>query len=331
MHCNNMTCNSRPSRKKQQGVAIITALLIVTIATTVSITISTRLQLDVRRTGNMIAQDQADFYLYAAEKWSQRILKQDLEDSKTDDLTEAWAMQLPPIPVEGGTIQGKLTDLHGCLNISSLLTAGKINATTQERLNNLFNLLGIQSSTIQALVDWMDTDLQTTTPGGAEDGYYLNLEQPYRVANTTMVSISETRLVRGFEDPKVFAAVAPYICAYDTGNNDASINVNTASAEVLKSLSPDMTDEIVRDIIQHREGSPEDPSDGSPFENINEFYAFNQISDIIKDKSGLSVSSNYFLLRTQARIGQANKIMYSIIYRDDKGGSTVIMRTQRTL
>ena len=54
--------------KRQQGVAIITALLIVTIAATVSITISTRLQLDVRRTSNLIALDQADFYLLEASK-----------------------------------------------------------------------------------------------------------------------------------------------------------------------------------------------------------------------------------------------------------------------
>ena len=44
---------------RQRGVAIITALLIVAIATTISISISTRLQLDVRRTGNLIAGDQA--------------------------------------------------------------------------------------------------------------------------------------------------------------------------------------------------------------------------------------------------------------------------------
>ena len=49
---------------RQRGVAIITALLIVAIATTISISISTRLQLDVRRTGNVIAGDQAYLYLH---------------------------------------------------------------------------------------------------------------------------------------------------------------------------------------------------------------------------------------------------------------------------
>ena len=85
---------------RQRGVAIITALLIVAIATTVSISISTRLQLDVRRTGNVVAGDQAYLYTLAAESWSQRILKQDRKDSEIDHLGEDWAIELPPLPVE---------------------------------------------------------------------------------------------------------------------------------------------------------------------------------------------------------------------------------------
>ena len=104
--------------KNQQGVAIITALLIVTIAATVSITISTRLQLDVRRTSNLIAFDQADFYLLEAEEWSQRILREDKKNSSIDALDEDWAFEIPPLPVDGGSIQGKLTDLHACININ---------------------------------------------------------------------------------------------------------------------------------------------------------------------------------------------------------------------
>ena len=108
--------------QRQRGVAIITALLIVTIAATVSITISTQLQLDVRRTSNMIAQDQAMFYLLAAEEWSQRILREDKKDNNFDALSETWAFELPPLPVTGGSIQGKISDLHSCININSLVT-----------------------------------------------------------------------------------------------------------------------------------------------------------------------------------------------------------------
>ena len=311
------------SANQQKGVAIITALLIVTIAVTISITISTQLQLDVRRTGNLIAQDQADFYLLAAEEWSRRILKQDKEDSAIDDLSENWAMQLPPLPVAGGSIQGKLTDLQACININSLVGNNAVNATTQARLNQLFKNLGITDNLTQAITDWIDSDQETTSPNGAEDGYYLNLDKPYRTANTSLHSISELRLIKGFEDSKIFRLIEPHVCAFATGSKDISINVNTASAEVLKSLSAEMSDELAKEIIDCR--------DKEPFKNLKEFTSCAKLETIIKDTTKLSTSSDFFLLRTQAIIGQANKIMYSVIHRDEAGKTEVISRSQRTL
>ena len=83
---------------RQQGVALITALLIVALATVVSVRISTHLQLDVRRTGNIIATDQALQYNMEAEAWARRILKSDREDNKIDHLDEDWAIEIPPLP-----------------------------------------------------------------------------------------------------------------------------------------------------------------------------------------------------------------------------------------
>lgn len=308
--------------KKQRGVAIITALLIVTIATTVSITISTRLQLDVRRTANLIAQDQAQFYLLAAEEWSQRILRQDKKDSSNDSLDETWAIQLPPLPVDGGTIQGTITDLHSCINVNALVNNGAIDATTRKRLSQLFNNLGIKTDLTQAMTDWMDSNLETSNPNGAEDGYYLNLESPYRTANTALQSISELRLIRGFEDSKIYARVKPHLCAFII-NGDIAINVNTASAEVLQSLSAKMTKNLADDIIEKRADTP--------FSDIKDFTKFAKLGTIIKDTTKLSTSSDYFLLRTQAKIGKANKVMYSVIHRDASGKTKIISRTQRTL
>ena len=85
-----------------------------------------------------------------------------------------------------------------------------------------------------------------------------------------------------------------------------------------------MTEELVSDILKRR--------DETPFNDLKEFTSFAKLGTIIKDKKNLSTSSDYFLLRTQAIIGQANNIMYSIIYRDANSGETKIMsRTQRTL
>ena len=302
---------------RQRGVAIITALLIVAIATTVSVTISTRLQLDVRRTGNMIAGDQAYLYALAAENWSQRILKQDREENDIDHLGENWAIELPPLPVEGGFIKGKLTDLQSCFNLNSLLGANADNATARTRLERMLNNLGIDKGNVQAVIDWIDTDLQTTIPDGAEDVYYMNLERPYRTANTVMLSISELRLIKGFEDPRIYDALLPHVCAFGV---NTPININTATAEVLRSLADDLSDSDVEKIIEQR--------NDTAFNNISEFTSFNNLKTKIAETEGLSVDTEYFMLKTESTIGQVRVITYSIINRSSDGKTMVVARSQ---
>jgi general secretion pathway protein K len=301
---------------RQRGVAIITALLIVAIATTVSVTISTRLQLDVRRTGNIIAGDQAYLYTLAAESWSQRILKDDREDNEIDHLGENWAIELPPLPVEGGYIQGKLNDLQSCFNLNSVL-GGADNKLASTRLDRLLTNLGIDKGGTQAIIDWLDDDLQTTIPDGAEDVYYMNLERPYRTANTPILSISELRLIKGFEKPEVYDTLLPHVCAFGI---NTPININTATAEVLRSLADDLSDADVEKIIEQR--------NESAFVDINAFTNFNDLKKKIADTQGLSVDTEYFMLQTESTIGQVSVITYSIIHRSNDGNTTIIARSQ---
>ena len=329
---------SLPSAKRQRGVAIITALLVVTIAATISVTISTRLQLDVRRTGNLITIDQGYYYALFAEDYSLTLIKdQEKFDVLIENLREFGHFK-QVFPVEGGTVEGKVTDLNSCININALINGAAVDPVTEERLKRLFSNAGIKGNSTQAITDWIDSGVTdgTTTPDGAEDGYYMNLEKPYRTGNSPLYSVSELRLVRGFEDNKNYDAVlrlarnfsanekspaAPSLCALTPGSK--SINVNTATAEVLQSLASDMTPAIVENIIQQRIQSP--------YNNIDDFTSSSNLATIIKNTDHLVTESEYFLLRTKAEIGQANMIMYSIIHRDASGKTEVVYRTQRTL
>ena len=303
--------------KRQRGVAIITALLIVAIATTVSVTLSTRLQLDVRRTGNLIASDQAFMYTLAAENWSMRILEEDRKENEIDHLGENWAMEVPPIPVDGGFIRGRLYDLQSCLNLNSLLGEEGENAIMRGRLERLMGNLGIDRGYVQAILDWLDTDQQTTIPDGAEDGYYMNLERPYRTANLPMLSVSELRLIRGFDDAQAYNAVLPYVCAFGI---KAGINVNTASEEVLRSLADELSLADVAKIIEQR--------DETPFNNISEFTSFNDLKNVIKSTEDLTVDTEYFMLETVSTVGQVSVITYSTIHRNSDGTAAVVARSQ---
>ena len=303
----------------QKGVALITALLIVSLATVISVELSTRLQLDIRRTSNILAGEQAMLYLMEAEHWSRRILKADREDNNYDHLGEDWALEIPPLPVDGGSVQGKLSDLQACFNLNSLYQENKIDTLAQQRFKRLMQQLSNPPTTnlSQAVIDWIDADPETSIPDGAEDSYYLNLEKPYRSANRTLLSLSELRLIKGFEDNAIIQQSSDWLCAF---GEPASINVNTAPAEVLKSLADNINDDIINDIIEQRKDEPS--------ESLPEFLSKYKLSETIKETKGLSISSDYFLLETEANIGQARTLMYSIIQRDKDGKTQVLARSQ---
>lgn len=303
---------------RQQGVAIITALLIVAIATTVSVSISTRLQLDVRRTGNMIAGEQAYLYSLAAESWSRRILEDDRQRNEIDHLGENWAIELPPIPVEGGYIRGKLTDLQSCFNLNTLMSdSSPDNPVARTRLERLMTNLKLDPGLVQAIIDWLDPDLQTTIPDGAEDAYYMNLERPYRAANGPLLSSSEMRLIRGFEDPAIYQILLPHICAFGV---PAPININTATEEVLRSLADDISISDVAAIIKQR--------NEEAFNSIEELTQLNELGTTITNTEGLSVATEYFMLTVESIIGQIRLFTYSVIHRPAEGTTRVIARSQ---
>ncbi len=338
-------------RKKQSGVAIITALLIVTIAATVSITISTQLQLDVRRTGNLIALDQAEIYVSFIEKFTQDTLK----DSTTfDELTKVLREEgkfKAIYPVENGTVEGQITDLHSCINLNSLLdpSTAAPDPIIEARVNRLFDNNNISRTMTAAIIDWIDIDLNTTrSPDGAEDGHYLNLEQPYYTANQPLSSITELRLIKGAENPQATPSYTPYsnilalakafrdddnnwpsLCAFKAiSTSPPTINVNTASKDVLLSLSAKMTTALVDDIIACRGAA------GSEMKDITDFIGCSTVGAALTadEQKQLATTSEYFLLKTKTTVGDAKKITYSIIFRDPTSGKTeIISRTQRSL
>ena len=209
---------------KNKGVALVTALLVVSLAATAALTLSARQQFDIRRTANLINGDQAWLYAKGAEAWSMAILMRDLEDNNTDSLQDTWAQTLPPIELPGGFMTGEIEDLHSRLNLNNLVQNKKSDPLTFSRFQRLLAVLELEPELAQAVVDWMDDNIDALTPDGAEDDYYLGLEYPYLAANRKLVSVSELRLIKGI-DQKIYERLSPYVTALP---ERTAINVNTA-------------------------------------------------------------------------------------------------------
>ena len=144
---------------------------------------------------------------------------------------------MPPIPVEGGFVNGRIEDLQGRFNVNNLViavsgtgagakavagagakarvgAAANASSTTPQLdyYKRLLKLLDLEPSLAPALLDWIDADIDATFPDGAEDDEYLRADLPYRAANRPLVDISELRLVKGYTPEVLARAGAPYHC-----------------------------------------------------------------------------------------------------------------------
>lgn len=312
--------------RRQAGVALILAMLVMALATAAVATMTARQQLDVRRTANLLNQDQAYLYALAVETWGERILQRDRKKGNVDDLKENWAQLPPPIQVEGGSITGHIEDLESRFNLNDLLVDGVPSAPDVAHFRSLLEELGLDPQLVQAVLDWLDPNEEARFPGGAEDPYYMGLSPPYRAANRPMVSPTELLLVAGFT-PKIYARLAPFVTALPT---HTPINVDTAPAAVLRMLVPGLGADDAKALVQAR--------DAQPYQTPDDFLGQPAVQVWLQRNPGLaatlrktiSVSSDYFLIRSAVRIGRARVFLDSVVKRVN-GGETVIMRTRGTL
>ncbi len=297
----------RTGRRAQRGIALITAVLMVALATILAVEVGFRGFLDQRRSGTLFALDQAYEVALGAEAWAADFLKKDLQDSQTDHLGETWARPLPPLPIDGGGIvEGRLEDLQGRFNINNLVTPeGGTNETAVKQLERIFSALDIEPTWATAIADWVDADTQPGFPDGAEDSVYTGQNPPHLAANMPVTRVSELMVLPGFGAER-FARVRPFLAALPVGTK---LNVCTAPGVVLDSLS---------------EGTSEFGLDPKNLEARRRDACFPTLEDLrgaLGDaifselQNSLTESSSYFRATAWVTIGTTEFTLYSLLAR----------------
>jgi len=295
-----------PHRATQRGVALITAVLMVALATMLAVDVGFRGFLDQRRSGTLLAMDQAMQVALGAEAWAADFLKQDLQDSKTDHLGETWARPLPPLPIDGGSVEGRLEDMQGRFNINNLVNAdGTTNLEAVKQLERLFAMLEIEPAWASAVADWVDMDTQPGFPAGAEDSVYTGQDPPHLAANMPVTRVSEIMVIPGFGAER-YLRVRPYLAALPVGT---PLNVCTAPGMVLDALT---------------DGSREfglNPQDLATRRQEACFPTLEDLRGALGDaaynelKNSLTESSSYFRATAWVTIGTTQFTLYSLLAR----------------
>ena len=303
-----------PCRRRQRGVAVLTAMLVVTVGTVLAVNLMWQAQLDQRRTAAALAADQGLMYAQGAEAWAADILRQDLVASPSfDALGEIWATEIPPLPVEGGAIAGRIEDLHGRFNLNNLVSLnGQENELAVRQFERLLALLELDSGLAGAVVDWLDPDTDARFPNGGEDADYGATDPQYRTANVMITSPSELMAVTGF-DAESYAVIAPYVTALPIGTR---LNVNTAAAPLLASLSDELDLSTAASLVAQR--------GMAGFTDIETVFGELVPPEVL---TSLGLESEHFLLTGTVVLGTTQLTMRSVLQRDPSGLTRALFRS----
>ncbi len=288
------------SPRRQQGLALLMAMMIVVIATTIAVSIIYEEKFTIRKTGHMQLMDRAQLYAVGLEDWARIYLLEDRKDSDTDNLGEYWAQGIPGLPIEGGFLNGFLEDEQGRFNVNTLVGS----EVAVKRFERLCDNLGVEKNFIPALMDWIDKDFEIRYPDGMEENY-----DTYRVANREIADISELLLVHNVTQ-EIYEKLKPHITALPPAT---TINVNTMSGEIFSALSEEGD---VDRFLEEREDEE--------FDSVQDFIERMQIP---VPTEGLSVSTRYFRAYGQVTQGDMTFNLTSLMYRDDQGKTIVLNRT----
>jgi general secretion pathway protein K len=297
--------NRFPSPRHQQGVAIITALLLTSLAITIVASLFWQQQVQVRSIENQRLQLQKQWILRGALDWARLILREDGKYSAIDDLNEPWSVPLSETRldqyVEAGDAQGDATsavlsgsiqDAQARLNLSSLASNGEINALEVGVFERLLGALRQDPSLARATAQQIAAS-QRRADAGSSGARPIGFEQ-----------IEDLLAVPGFS-PAALRAVRDNVIFLPRAT---PINANTASAEVLASkLTPLSVSDAAALINKRRTAS---------FRDLNDLIARMPGTQVSLDANQVNVSTNFFLVNGRVTIRQAALQVQGLVERN---------------
>ncbi len=349
----------------QQGVALITVLLVVALATVLAVAMTSRQQLDIRRTGNLLEADQVLADVGGAEDWAVHFLA---AQPVAANASAAGASEidpgpwtLPPMPIEGGTISATLEDAQDRLNLNALVAGtttqtptdgqGGVTATPDQISGQISGLIsgqtsgqtsGLISGQAPAAAAAQQARLQRLL---AQQGLATKLLQPL----LDWLDTDDTpRFPDGAEDATYLRATPAYRTA-DRPMTDASelLQVHGWSTAAWQQVAPYVTAlpaaaglnvntapaPVLRALAPGLdEGAAQSlvALRGKGFASLAAFRAaLQQVAPqaaAALQSEGLTVTSRFYVLRTRVQVGRIEQVWQTLIARDGVQRARVISR-----
>jgi len=288
-----------PRHDAQTGSVLVLALLVIATLTGLAVAYSGTARTEVSLAAFSRDHLRAEALARAGIEAALHAIAAD-EDLETDHMEEGWGLfdgtSVPLDIPEEARLTVRIQDESGRFNLNRLRNeAGGIDEDEARRLERLFDILGLDRVAYESLLDWLDAD-DIKRLDGAESFYYEGLKTPYPCANGPLLSPGQVRLVRGLEQADSLGEnwgtnLLNRITVYATGG----VNVNTAPAEVLESLDPDLDWNLAQAVLDQRMDEP--------FLSVEEVKEVPGMEEEVLERVRplLTVKTSLFRIRSEAR------------------------------
>jgi general secretion pathway protein K len=356
--------------RRQRGVAVITALLLTTLAISIVASLFWQQQVQVRSMENQRLHLQTRWILRGALDWSTLVLRQDAYTNRYTALNQVWATPLAETRldqyiererVEGevfdASLSGNIVDATSRYNLANLENGNRIDKAQLEIFQRLLanlqinpalakpaaNLIAasqpqiVPAGTVDPVtgqeVGGQERDpTGSGTPGtgaaagaapaagtlagsgadgtasgdatGADGAVTLPVSRTGLGTPIKFLEVEDLLTVRGFT-PEILEKLRPYVIVLPKQTQPTTVNVNTASAEVLAAVIPNFSLSEANALLARRRNVP--------WTDISNFQA--DITGHTPVPNSVGVKSDWFLVNSRIRLDRAALNAQSLVQR----------------
>lgn len=302
----------------QRGVAVITALLLTTLAITIVASLFWQQQVQVRSIENQRLQMQKQWILRGALDWTRLILREDRRISRVDHLGEPWAVPLAETrldqyvdnaaqtagEVPDATLSGGIVDAQSRFNLTNLCPpGGQVNAEEVAAFGRLLTQVRQNAALADAAADLMraaqgkppespESSGVPTSGAGSTDSQPLSI-----------LHVDDLLAVPGFT-PEILNSIRDFIVVLP---RPTPVNVNTAPAEVLAARIDTLSLSDAAALVASRENAW--------FKDISDFTMRLQGKPLGSGAGQVAVNTSYFLVNGNVRMSRATMQMQTLVDR----------------
>jgi general secretion pathway protein K len=294
------------SLRKQRGVAIVTALLLASLAITLVMSLFGQQNVQVRSIENQRFQLQKQWVMRGAIDWARLILREDAKLNRADYLGEPWSVPLNETRLDqyvdkgktsedksNATLSGHIIDAQSRLNLTNLAPNGVIDQPSLDAFQKLLSAQGLDPNLATAVAKMVaSTKVQPTifNPDGSVLLAIPGFTPP---------------IVAKLKELVVFLPVA------------TPININTASAQVISARIAGLSLAEAQQLVTTR--------DQAHFRNLTELRGRWTYKVPAPPSSLVNTQTNYFIVHGHVQIDRSALDADALVERKPVTGLTRIV------